>query len=75
MNKQPGHPAVNITMNLTVVAGEAVWQINGISYLPPETPTLVKILDGANTAASFNETENTFILPAHTTIQVDFPPR
>nr|QPA20093.1 laccase 10 [Amylostereum areolatum] len=70
----PGDPDVNITLNLAVVAGQAVWQINGISYLPPETPTLVKILDGANTTADFNATENTFILPANATIQVDFPP-
>ena len=73
--EQPGDPAVNITMDLVVIAGQAVWQINGISYLPPETPTLVKILEGANTTDAFNATENTFILPAHATIQVDFPPR
>ncbi|KAI0030477.1 Cu-oxidase-domain-containing protein [Vararia minispora EC-137] len=70
----PGESAVNLTFQLSVVAGQAVWQMNNISYLPPETPTLVKILDGANTTADFNATENTFILPANSVIQVDFPP-
>ncbi|ETW78385.1 laccase 13 variant 1 [Heterobasidion irregulare TC 32-1] len=72
---QPPPPAdVNITLNLAVTAGKAQWNVNNVSYLPPQTPTLIKILDGATDDADFNITENTFILPAHKTIQVDFPP-
>ncbi|KAK7047578.1 hypothetical protein VNI00_006346 [Paramarasmius palmivorus] len=67
-------PDVNITLNLVVTTGKAIWNVNNVSYLPPEVPTLVKILDGANSSADFNVTENTFILPPNSIIQVDFPP-
>jgi iron transport multicopper oxidase len=70
----PPAPDVNITLNLVVTAGKAQWNVNNVSYLPPQTPTLVKILDGASTSADFNITENTFILPRNAVIQVDFPP-
>ncbi|KAF5386381.1 hypothetical protein D9757_006715 [Collybiopsis confluens] len=65
---------INITLNLVVTAGKAQWNVNNVSYLSPEVPTLVKILDGANSAADFNVTENTFILPANKIVQVIFPP-
>ncbi|KAG6852441.1 hypothetical protein C0991_011930 [Blastosporella zonata] len=71
----PPEPDVNITLNLVVTAGAAQWNVNGISYLPPKTPTLLKILEGANKAADFNATENTFILPRNAIVQVDFPPK
>ncbi|KIK53297.1 hypothetical protein GYMLUDRAFT_250550 [Collybiopsis luxurians FD-317 M1] len=67
-------PDVNITLDLVVTAGKAIWNVNNVSYLPPQTPTLVKVLDGASAAGDFNITENTFILPPNATIQVDFPP-
>jgi iron transport multicopper oxidase len=70
----PPPPDINITLNLVVTAGKAQWNVNNVSYLPPQTPTLVKILGGANTSASFNATENTFILPRNKVVQVDFPP-
>nr|AGO04563.1 laccase 8 [Lentinula edodes] len=67
-------PDINITLNLVVTAGRAQWNVNNVSYLPPSVPTLVKILDGANSASDFNVTENTFVLPANKTVQVIFPP-
>ncbi|KAJ3766447.1 Cu-oxidase-domain-containing protein [Lentinula raphanica] len=67
-------PDLNITLNLVVTAGKAQWNVNNVSYLPPEVPTLVKILEGANSADDFNVTENTFILPANKIVQVIFPP-
>nr|QPA20095.1 laccase 12 [Amylostereum areolatum] len=67
-------PVMNLTFNLAVVTGQAVWQIDNVSYLSPDTPTLVKVLGGANSSDAFNVTENTFILPGNATIQVDFPP-
>jgi len=67
-------PDVTITLNLVVTTGKAQWNINGISYLPPKVPTLEQVLNGANTAANFNATENTFVLPAHKTIEITFPP-
>lgn len=59
---------------ISQTAGKAIWNVNNISYLPPKVPTLSKVLAGATTAASFNATENTFILPARKTIQITFPP-
>lgn len=53
---------------------KTVWEINGVAYVPPLVPTLVKILDGASANADFNETENTFVFPANKVIQVTFPP-
>ncbi|PBK89031.1 Cu-oxidase-domain-containing protein [Armillaria gallica] len=71
---EPAPPAdVNITLEFVVTAGKAIWNVNGVSYLPPAVPTLMKVLDGATTAADFNETENTFVLPANSTIQIEFP--
>ncbi|KIK71527.1 hypothetical protein GYMLUDRAFT_254725 [Collybiopsis luxurians FD-317 M1] len=67
-------PDINITLNLVVTAGKAQWNVNNVSYLAPEVPTLVKILEGANSANDFNVTENTFILPANKIVQVIFPP-
>ncbi|KAF5384016.1 hypothetical protein D9757_006916 [Collybiopsis confluens] len=76
-------PDINITLNLVVIppadsifqtAGKAQWNVNNVSYLAPHTPTLVKILEGANSANDFNVTENTFILPANKIVQVIFPP-
>ncbi|KAJ7124597.1 Cu-oxidase-domain-containing protein, partial [Mycena crocata] len=64
---------VNMTLDLEVVAGQAIWTINDVSFLGPETPTLKKVLDGASTAADFNVSENTFIFPPNKTIQFTFP--
>ncbi|KAL0948960.1 hypothetical protein HGRIS_009063 [Hohenbuehelia grisea] len=70
----PPEPDVNITLNLVVTDGKAIWNVNNVSYLPPQTPTLIKILNGATNASDFNVTENTFVLPANATVQIDFPP-
>ncbi|KAG6909049.1 hypothetical protein DXG01_002201 [Tephrocybe rancida] len=85
-NQTPQVPPadVNISLDLEVVsliyftigqiAGKAVWNVNNISYLPPKVPTLKQILDGATNEVDFNATENTFVLPAHKTVQISFPP-
>ncbi|KAF9443770.1 multicopper oxidase [Macrolepiota fuliginosa MF-IS2] len=67
-------PDVSMTFNLVVTTGKAQWNINGVSYLSPQTPTLEKVIDGATQAADFNVTENTFILPANKTVEIIFPP-
>ncbi|KAF5352605.1 hypothetical protein D9756_006314 [Leucocoprinus leucothites] len=68
------NPDVTLTFNLVVTTGKAQWNINGVSYLPPQTPTLEEVLDGATNQTDFNVTENTFILPAGKTVEVVFPP-
>lgn len=70
----PPPPDVNISLDLQVIAGTAIWNVNNISYLPPKVPTLNQVLAGATVAADFDPTENTFVLPAHKTIQIEFPP-
>ncbi|GLB33193.1 putative multicopper oxidase [Lyophyllum shimeji] len=70
----PPAPDVNITLNLVVTAGKAQWNVNNVSYIAPQVPTLLKILDGANDANDFNVTENTFILPRNKVVQIEFPP-
>ncbi|KAJ6523501.1 Cu-oxidase-domain-containing protein [Mycena vulgaris] len=71
---QAAPPAdVNMTLDLEVIAGKAIWTVNNVSFVPPETPTLIKVLEGASTEADFNVTENTFIFPPNKTIQFTFP--
>ncbi|KAG6848362.1 hypothetical protein H0H93_000851, partial [Arthromyces matolae] len=70
---KPPEPTINITLNLVVTTGKAQWNVNNVSYLPPEVPTLLKILEGANKPTDFAVTENTFVLPKNAVIQVEFP--
>jgi len=49
------------------------WMINNSSYVTPDEITLSKVLNGASTAAAFNTSENTFVVPANVVIQVEFP--
>ncbi|KAJ7127291.1 Cu-oxidase-domain-containing protein [Mycena crocata] len=56
---------VNMTLDLEVIAGKAIWNVNNVSYVAPKTPTLVKVLEGASTEADFNVTENTDDDDAH----------
>ncbi|KAJ7324013.1 Cupredoxin [Mycena albidolilacea] len=67
-------PDFNLTFVTFMPVNKTVWEINGVAYVPPLVPTLVKILDGASADADFNETENTFVFPANKVIQVTFPP-
>ncbi|GLB40419.1 putative multicopper oxidase family protein [Lyophyllum shimeji] len=70
----PPPPDVTMTLDLQVIAGQAIWNVNNISYLAPKVPTLNKVLAGATNASDFDPTENTFVLPAHKTIEIEFPP-
>ncbi|KAJ6617294.1 Cu-oxidase-domain-containing protein [Mycena sp. CBHHK59/15] len=67
-------PDFNLTFVTDMPVNQTVWTINGIAYQSPVIPTLVKILDGANSTADFNASENTFVFPANKVIQVEFPP-
>ncbi len=66
---------VNITLEFVNIAGKAIWNVNNVSYVPPVVPTLVKVIEGDVEVADFNQTENTFVLPANKTIQITFPPK
>ncbi|KAK0496191.1 Cu-oxidase-domain-containing protein [Armillaria luteobubalina] len=65
---------VNMTLEFVNIAGKAIWNVNNVSYVPPVVPTLMKVIEGDVEAADFNQTENTFVLPANKTIQITFPP-
>ncbi|KAJ7877345.1 Cu-oxidase-domain-containing protein [Mycena leptocephala] len=68
-------PDFNLSFVTAISATPPVhWTINGISYKSPVIPTLVKVLDGANSSADFDPSENTFVFPANKVIQVEFPP-
>ena len=48
-----------------------MWEINGISYTPPDLPTLLKIVNGATTVANFNISEHTFVLVDNEVVQLN----
>ncbi|PFH45917.1 multicopper oxidase, partial [Amanita thiersii Skay4041] len=48
--------------------------VNNVSYVAPKDPTLLKVLAGPVDASTFDVTENTFVLPANKTVQIQFPP-
>jgi len=64
---------INMTFVLEVTTGKAIWNVNNVSYVPPTTPTLVKVLDGASESGDFNATENTFVLPRNKVVDITFP--
>ncbi|KAJ7264196.1 laccase subfamily 2 [Mycena rebaudengoi] len=74
-------PAPEPAVTLTFVTAKdetnfdkAIWMMNNVSYLSPKTPTLVKILDeGADSNDDFAPSEDTFVLPKNSVIQVQFP--
>ncbi|KAJ7745095.1 hypothetical protein B0H16DRAFT_1856647 [Mycena metata] len=66
MTLGPAVPNALVESNLRpLVPIPASARINGIAYISPVVPTLVKILDGASTDADFNQTENMFVFPAN----------
>ncbi|KAK7464911.1 hypothetical protein VKT23_006119 [Stygiomarasmius scandens] len=67
-------PTHNLTFVLEVVSGQALWHINGVQYIAPKTPTLLKVLEGASNETDFGENENTFVFPPGSVVQVEFPP-
>ncbi|KAJ7733136.1 laccase subfamily 2 [Mycena metata] len=64
-------PDFNLTFRTFMPAGLTEWEINNISYIPPAVPTLLRVLDGETQQMDFNQTENTFLFPAHKTVQVE----
>ncbi|PFH47108.1 multicopper oxidase [Amanita thiersii Skay4041] len=70
----PPQPDLTLSLDLTVVDGKAIWNVNNVSYVAPKDPTLLKVLAGPVDATTFDVTENTFILPANKTVQIEFPP-
>ncbi|PFH48314.1 multicopper oxidase [Amanita thiersii Skay4041] len=70
----PPQPDITLNLDLTFVPGKVIWNVNNVSYVSPKDPTLLKVMAGQVDASTFDVTENTFILPANKTIQIEFPP-
>ncbi|KAJ7196962.1 laccase [Mycena pura] len=51
-------------------AGNGIWEINGISYVPPDLPTLLKIINGATVASNFTTSEHTFVLQSNEVVEL-----
>ncbi|KAJ7713601.1 laccase 17 [Mycena metata] len=49
---------------------DAIWEINGIVYTPPDLPTLLKVINGATVASDFNVSEHTFILAQNEVVEL-----
>lgn len=80
----PGSPfpgGVDKVFNLTFKTGEDPvtghgWRVNDVQYIPPTTPTLLKILSGAHDPSDFGTNENTLIINRGDTVEVNiFGPR
>ncbi|KAF7341772.1 Multicopper oxidase [Mycena sanguinolenta] len=71
----PGAPGGSAPADRTIdldfdAAGNGLWEINGVSYVPPDLPTLLKIINGATTPSDFNVTENTFVLERNQVVEL-----
>lgn len=48
-----------------------IWKINGIQYVPPDLPTLLKIINGATVESDFTTPEHTFVLQQNQVIELN----
>ncbi|KAJ6481559.1 laccase [Mycena vitilis] len=51
-------------------AGPGLWQINGLSYVPPTLPTLLNMINGGNMSANYTKAEHTFILQPNEVVEL-----
>ncbi|KAJ7075747.1 laccase [Mycena belliarum] len=47
-----------------------VWEINGIPYVPPSLPTLLKVINGATLESDFTTPEHTFVLEPNQVVEL-----
>ncbi|KAJ7620440.1 putative laccase 1d precursor [Roridomyces roridus] len=50
-----------------------LFDINGVSYISPSLPVLLQLLSGAAKPSDFMPTENVFVLPPNTLVDVTIP--
>ncbi|KAJ7165684.1 laccase 17 [Mycena crocata] len=65
--RAPADHVIDLDFN---AAGKGVWEINGITYVPPNLPTLLTIINGGTTASAFNTSEHTFILVQNEVVEL-----
>ncbi|KXN80855.1 Laccase-2 [Leucoagaricus sp. SymC.cos] len=62
-----------ITLNIDNTVNPPFFDINGISYVSPTIPVLLQMLSGAKQPADFLPSEQVFILPKNSIIDIKFP--
>ncbi|KAG6830726.1 hypothetical protein H0H92_015005 [Tricholoma furcatifolium] len=72
MHLGSGPPDVAITLNIAQ-PNPPFFDINGISYLSPTVPVLLQLLSGAAQPQDLLPSEQIFILPKNSIIQVNIP--
>ncbi|KAJ7615877.1 Cu-oxidase-domain-containing protein [Roridomyces roridus] len=70
----PPEPDYILNFTTSMPVNETVWLLNGTQYRSPKVPTLIKISNGASSAADFNKSENTFIFLRNKTVEINFSP-
>ncbi|KAJ6562302.1 laccase 16, partial [Mycena capillaripes] len=67
----PGAPGGSAPADHTIdLQFGTLWEINGISYVPPSLPTLLKMINGGDIAANYSATEHTFILKPNEVVEL-----
>ncbi|KDR65767.1 hypothetical protein GALMADRAFT_260110 [Galerina marginata CBS 339.88] len=67
----PADRWIDLNFGMEVKNGRLMWEINDISYLPPDLPTLLNIIaNGFTSASNFTTTEHTFVLDRNEVIEL-----
>nr|BAU94254.1 laccase [Pholiota microspora] len=67
----PADRSIDLNFGMDVKSGRLMWEINDISYLPPDLPTLLNIIaNGFTSEANFTTTEHTFVIDRNEVIEL-----
>ncbi|KJA25106.1 multicopper oxidase [Hypholoma sublateritium FD-334 SS-4] len=67
----PADRSIDINFGMQVKNGRLMWEINDISYLPPDLPTLLNIIaNGFTSPDNFTTTEDTFVIDRNEVIEL-----
>ncbi|KAJ6602828.1 laccase [Mycena vulgaris] len=72
-NLGSGPPDHALTLNITNLLNPPFFDINGISYLSPSLPVLLQMLSGAGKPTDFLPSEQVFLLPPNSIIDITIP--
>uniref|UniRef100_A0A8H8CKY3 Laccase n=1 Tax=Psilocybe cubensis TaxID=181762 RepID=A0A8H8CKY3_PSICU len=67
----PADRSIDLDFSMEVKNGRLMWEINGISYLPPDLPTMLNIIaNGFSSPNNFTTTEHTFVIDRNEVIEL-----
>ncbi|KAF9482102.1 laccase 16 [Pholiota conissans] len=67
----PADRSIDLKFSEQVKNGKLTWDINDISYLPPDLPTLLNIMaNGITSEANFTATEHTFVIERNEVVEL-----